>query len=388
MKRIVPALFLLLFAGRALAADEITEVYRRIYMEAEGLQQKSSAILDLVRLEDRETAPILAEALAELLQAQANYASPSEKELFARTVRVVAIALGDYKYDDAAPSLWTAIEQVPDSLAKAEALIAIGKIRALDYAERIALLLRDLNLKPTADVDAGEKLAYGAILSLEKLRDPRGFSPVFFATDAWYSQRIKQQAERSLPNIAEDPTDSIVEILGTETPARMYKALRAEIASKAPLERKAGAALLALNLGHQKMARDKVDERLYGDLRKLALRSLVSYKASGPEPVDSCLASYEKGFDDEERLLGLQALGANGSDPAARGLRDILLKLNDQQRSGLGDENRNRMAKAAIENAALSKNRLVKPVLLLIANNDKWSGGIISAAKAAQAAIP
>jgi hypothetical protein len=386
MKRF-PLAIVLALAGAVLVADETTEVYRRIYLEAEGLQQKYAAILDIARLGDRDTAPILSDALDELLRDQANYSAASDKELVARSARTLAAALGDYKYAEAAPSLWTAVEQLADPMARAEALVALGKTRSLDYAERISLLLESLNLKPTADADSGEKLAYGAILALEKLKAPRGFAPVFFAADGWYSPRVRQQAERSLPNIAEDPTDAIKAILGSETPPRMVKALKAEVASKAKVERKAEAALLALSLGHQKVGRDKAEAQTLSELRKLALRSLIAYKAKGDEPVPACEASYENGLDDEERLLGLQALGANGSDAAAKALSDIILKLNDEQRLGLGSEARNRMAKAAIENAGATGNKVAKPALILVANNDKWSGGIIAAAKSAQAAI-
>ena len=141
-----------------------------------------------------------------------------DQDLYGRTVRILAQALGDYKYADAAPVLWDAAQQVPDALARAEAIMALGKMRALDYVERIALKLRDLNLQPTQDRDAGEKLAYGCIVALDKFKDARGFSPVFFATDAWYSLRVRQEAAKALPGIADDPTDPIKDIIGAETP--------------------------------------------------------------------------------------------------------------------------------------------------------------------------
>ena len=70
-----------------------------------------------------------------------------------------------------------------------------------------------------------------------------------------------------------------------------------------------------------------------GDGKLMRAVSYPSEKASGPDPVDGCAASCRGGFDDEEKLLGLAALGANGSDPAAAVLRDILLKMNDDQKA-------------------------------------------------------
>ena len=172
------------------------------------------------------------------------------------------------------------------------------------------------------------------------------------------------------------------------SPARKLRALKAEVASKAKDERKIETAILALNLGHLKMPRDKDEAKILSELRKLALRSLVAYKASGPDPVDGCGSSYSKGFDDEERLLALSALGANGSDQSATVLRDIILQLNADQQAGIADETRNRMARAAIENTAVAKNKIVRPALLAVSIDDKWSGGIILAAKNALKAIP
>ncbi|MDP3179999.1 MAG: hypothetical protein Q8M76_18955, partial [Spirochaetaceae bacterium] len=284
--------------------------------------------------------------------------------------------------------LWDVVLQVPDSLAKAEALISIGKLRAVEYAERISLYLRDLNFSPTQDADDGEKRAYGAIIALEKLRDIRGFSPVFFASEAWYSRRVRLQAERSLLDIVDDPTDAISEIVRLETPERKLRALTAEMSSKATAARKIGVAIQALDLGHQRIARDKNEGLAFAELRKYALRSLIGYKAQGTAPVSGCKESYERGFDDEERLLGLAALGANGADPAATALRDIILKLNADQKGGITDETRNRMARAAIDNAAIAKNRILRVALMSVTSNDKWSNSIIQAAQAALKVTP
>lgn len=388
MKRIVLAFVLCASAASAALADETSEVYLMIYKQAVGISQKYSAVLNIVGLGDKETAQSLGYALEDLLRDQETYSSRADQEFYGRTVRLVAQALGDYKYSAAAPFLWDVAKQVPYPLARAEALISLGKIRALDYAERIALLLRDLNLKPTADRDEGEKIAYGAILALDRLKDVRGFSPVFFAAEGWYSQRVRLQAARSLPNIAADPTDPILQIIKDESAARKARALRAESDSSAPPERKVLAAVAALAKGHTDVPNDKNESKDLADLRKLALRMLVAQKAKADEAVDGLVASYEGGFDDEERLLALAAMGASGSDTAAGALKSIILKLDEEQRSGVTSESRNRMAKAAIENAGLTKNKAVKSALISVVSNDKWSGGIILAAQTAIKAIP
>jgi len=387
MKRVALLLILALLAFGA-AADETSEVYLMIYKQAVGISQKYSAALSLVGLNDKGTADSLAFALEELLLEQESYSSRSDQELYGRTVRLVSQALGDFKHAPSAPFLWDAVMQVPHPLARAEALISIGKIRDLRYVEPIALLLRDLNLGPTADRDEGEKLAFGAILALERLKDARGFSPVFFAAEGWYSLRVRQQASRSLPNISSDPTDPIIEIIASESAERKLRALKAESESSAPIGRKAQAALAALAKGHGDAPRDKAESQLLSDLRKLALRMLVAQKSRDDAAVGGAVASYERGIDDEERLLGLAALGSSGTDAAANALKAIILKLDAEQRSGVTSESRNRMAKAAIENAGLTKNKAVRSALSLVSANDAWSGGIILAAKEALKAIP
>jgi HEAT repeat protein len=388
MKRLF-ALLLLVAAASACIADETAEIYQTLYKQANGLPQKYAAVLNIVALNDKTTAPILASALDELLLTQKSYSSRTDADLYGQTVQVLARALGDYKYAVAAPSLWDVVQQVPDPLARAEALISIGKLRDLDYVERIALKLRDLNLQPATDADADEKIAYGAIVALDRLKDPRGFASVFFAADSWYSSRTRQQAAQSLADISDDPTAPIKEILGTEdSPARRLRALQAEAASKASDGRKIEVAVLVLNLGHLKGARDKAEAKALSDQRKLALRCLIAYKASGLDPVDGCGSSYAKGYDDEERLLALSALGVNGSDQSATLLRDIILQLDAEQQAGIADETRNRMAKAAIENTSLAKNKIVRPALLAVSMDDKWSGGIILAAKSALKDMP
>jgi HEAT repeat protein len=389
MKRIISLAVALLLSGVIFAwANEETEVYRQIYLGAEGLQQKYAAALNLIELKDRSIAPVLSEALEELLRTQNSYLEPQEKELYGRAVRMLAIALGDFKYNEAAPFLWDVVQQVSDPLAKSEAIMALGKMRATEYAERLALMLRNFDIAPGPDSSSDEKVAYGCIIALEKLKDQRGFMPVFYSMDAWYTQRVRQQAERSLPNIVADPTDSIMELLRNETAERKVSALKQNAISQAAPERKIAAALLGLTVGQANMPRDRNEAKLLSDLRKLAMRSLISFKASGDDPVTPLIAAYNNGFDDEERLVALQALGANGGDGAATALRDIILKLDRDQKSGISDETRNRMAKAAVENAGATKNRIVRPALLAVVSNDRWSGGIILAAQLAVKAIP
>jgi hypothetical protein len=364
--------------------DEMTEVYRQIYLESVSLQDKYNAAQNMIALDDKSVAPILAEAFAELLRTQNNYKDATERAVYGQTVRLLANALGQFKYTDSAAFLWDAVQQVADPLAQSESLIALGRMRALDYAERISIMLRNLNFKPTVDTDSGEKQAFGCIVALDKLKDPQGFSPVFLASDGWYSQRVKQQALRSLPNITPDPTEPVRELLTNEDPPRKIKAFQLEIASSAPEAKKKEIATLALVLGHLKSDANKPAEaKVFGDLRKLALRSLIALKATGTDAVDAELKSVMGGFDDEEKLLGFQALGVNGSDAAATAIDGVLRRLNDEVKNGVSDENKIRMGVAAVNAAGATKNAILRPALTMVASNNKWSNSVIYAAQTA-----
>ncbi len=383
MKRLFLTMaFALAIVGGFAMADEETEVYRQIYIQSEGISQKYAALVNLAGLNDKASAPVLADALRDLLATQSSYGSASEKELYGRAIRVVASSLGSYKYKEASPLLWSAVQNVSDPLARAEALMAIGAVRDLDYTERIALLLRNFDIAPSADRDADEKVAYGCIVALQKLKDARGYLAVFYATDAWYSQRTRQLALSALPHITDDPSAALTEIIRNETPERKLLALRESSLSAASAGHKAATALMALTVGLGYSPRDKAEERAMGDLKKGALRQLIALKGQGS--AEAALAerqSYERGYDDEEKLLALQALGTNGNDEAATQLRDIILALDRDVRSGVSDDRRNRMAKAAIENAAVTRNQIVKIALVTVSSDDKWSNGVILAAK-------
>lgn len=391
MKILRRTLALLTLAGviaQAAAADEMTFIYRRIYAGADTLRQKEAAVLAIAAQNDPEAAPVLEIILEDLLKTGPNVRlGTSDREIWNRLVRLTVGKLGTYRYVEAAPFAWDATVQSVDPLTRAEALMALGNMRALEYAEKISVVLRNLNFEPPTDREAGEKVAYGAILALEKLRDPVGFAPVFFASEGWYTQRIRDQALRSLPNIADDPTEPVRKILAEEAPARKVKALDFQLASKAPDEKKIELARMALDQGFSITPRDRAEGKLLRDLRVRALQGMIRLKAGGGASTARLRESYRLG-DVDERLLSLQALGVDASDESAKALSDILLDLDANQKAGLSDETRNRLVMAAIQYAGATKNRAVRAALTAISLNEKWSNSIIRAAQDALKVLP
>ncbi|MBP7094517.1 MAG: hypothetical protein KBC36_00350 [Spirochaetia bacterium] len=381
------ALALFLASVPPAAADESIFVYRRVYRYAVTLQQKYASIATIGASEDEQAAPVLAEAIEDLLSIQANYSKPSDKELLARAVREALARLGAWRYAEAAPTAWSVVEQVAEPLARAEAMMAIGSMRAVEYAPKIATLLRNLNMGPGSDPEGDGRLAYGAVLALEKLRDPVGFAPVFFASEGWYTKRVRDVAARALPNIAADPTDPVLEIVRLESLDRKIKALNLELGSGASRERKLSVVAAALSVSVDHVARDRLEQAKRTELRRLALRGFAALEGDGGALVPLFMTVHREAAEVEDKVLAMQALGVDGSDAAAVALRDILLELDAQQRRGVSDERREQLVKAGIQYARMTASAAVSTALVAVSTNDGWSNSVIALAKEALAAL-
>ncbi|MBU0926671.1 MAG: hypothetical protein KKA67_02875 [Spirochaetes bacterium] len=367
-------------------SDEMARVYGRLLLEAETVQQKYAAAASVASLDDVDVAPYIADALDWALGARSSIKAGPERETYERLTRILLKSLGDFKYTNAASSVMRAVEDSPDPLTRAEALIALGSMRAVEYAERVSLLLRDLNNQPTADRDYGEKIAYGCVLALERMRSPLGFSPLFFASEGWYSKRVREQAERSLTLVLDDPSDAVGGIIAAETPPRMIRALALELRSSAPASGKLRIASLALRRGIASSPRNRTEQTQLSELRVGAMNHIAAAGPGDGAVAPDLAEAYRIGpFD--ERLVALKALGAEKSSASAAALRDIILDLDAGQRAGLVDETRNALMKAALQNAAVNAGKELAPAIQTVLINSGWSSGVLTLASAAQKAL-
>jgi len=386
MRRI--SLVFLLIGGLAsqVFANNAARVLGFILLAAENLDQQYAATLSLVSFNDPAGAEYVSDSLEKVLEARSTIRPGAQMESYERLLRLQAKALGDWRYTNAARSLWRVVEESTEPLTRAEALIALGAIRAVEYGERIALLLRDLNARPTTSVDAGEKLAFGAILALERMRFAGGFQSVFFAVDAWYSRRIKDQAERSLPQILEDPSAELLTILRLESNPRRLRALQFALRTNLPAARKIEIAAYALNIGLTNVPIDRIDYATVANMRKLALNALVDLGDRSGNSASDFAEAYrlaERNNDIDERLLVLRAMAADRSSASARELAAIITRLNEDQKAGRVNDERNRLMQAALQNAAISANRELFTALQLVRINEGWSNTIIRLANQA-----
>lgn len=367
-------------------SDEAARVYGRILAEAGSVQEKYAAATAASAVDDPDLAPYLADALDWTLGVRSNVKPGPDRETYEQLTRILLKRLGEARYANAAASAMRAVDDSPDPLTRAEALIALGSMRATEYAERVSLLLRDLNAAPTADKAAGEQVAFGCVIALERMRSPVGFAPLFFASEGWYSRRVREQAERSLALVLADPSEAVSALLRVETPPRMLRALALELRSQAPAAGKAAVAALALGRGIAYVPRNRVEQGQLSELRVVAMNALAAAGPGDGSAAPDIAEAYRIGPTDE-RLVAMKALGAEKSSASAAALRDIIIDLNSAQKAGLVDETRNALMKAALQNAAVNAGKELAPAVQAVLINDGWSSGVLTLASAAQKAL-
>lgn len=349
--------------NQGVGADEVTAVWERLYRNASSLEQKLGIMINIVEKNDRETSDLLHESLDALLMEDINFTEATDKKIYFELLTVILQGLGKMRAFDAADTVYTVVKTFDDPLIKAEALITLGDMRARDYADDIAKLLQDLNLSPGADPDAAEKIAFGSIISLEKLAEDVGYEPVFYASMGWYSKRIKDRAKEALPLIMEDPTPVLSEIIQSGDMDIKIRALQAAEQSAAARENKIKLALTALREGLYNRSGDITMNTKLGELRMAALYLFIQHEADLPEIVPLLKDLIEFDYDEYETLTAVFALGINGSDEAATYLGELLSNFSVRQVSGVGVDDP-RLLSAVIQALGMTKNQLATPYLV------------------------
>jgi len=353
----------LMVAGTVLA-DETIEVWSRLYRTSTSLSEEFTIMQNVVQLNDHASVPLMVEALQKLLIDESTIKGATDRDTYRQYLTLLLDALGSFKATEAAPFAYQVVQTGDDPLVKAEALIALGKMRATDYVEPIVVLLNGLNLGPGASPENNEKLAYGCIIALAKMRDIRGYAPVFYSSVGWYSKRIKALAETSLADLADDPTDALISVIHSDNFSLRIRALAFEAKSKAAADRKATVALAALGEGHRTQSNDVQQNGLLSQLRTDAMTLLVQTGSKDPDAVDLLKRSAEQGLDINEKVIAVYALGTNGTDPATKALSTLLMALNDQERVGKVSGDNDRLAMATVKALGATKNKIGRPALL------------------------
>ncbi len=373
MKRFFSFLLIGLSAFGAFASEAM-DVYTFLYEQAASPQERLAVLKSLSDQNIDGAGQLYAQALTQLLQEFPSLKTTAERDAADQSARLLAQLLGNSKYTSAAGDLWRVVENFSNPLVKADALIAMGKLRNVDYAELIEKLLYDLNLKPATDPEAGEKIAYGAILALEKYQQPSGYLPVFFAATGWYNKRIREQAERSLPYIMDNPEVPLTSLIRSSayTYDIKFLALQRMEASKAPADAKARVAVIALAEGWRASTMDVKQRVQLGNSRKLAIDMIRRYKTEDTTVLPLLERSYKEGIDTEEKLNAVAALSAIGTDDAARLLSNFLLALNAKRKANNITQEDEQLVRAVIPALGATGKSVARPALQAVEYQD-WT---------------
>ncbi|MDR2258541.1 MAG: hypothetical protein LBE14_05270 [Treponema sp.] len=341
MKRFLIILLITVSAAVCFAASEELEIYSYLYNGALTNTEQLAILQNVAELKLTGAGEFYADALHRLVLDYQNIRNVTEKSAADEQAQLLAELLGNEKYNAAAADLWRTVESFSDPLVKAEALMALGKMRAAAFLPQVIRLLSDLNTTSTPDRLTGERIAFGAIIALEKYQDPSGYLPVYFASTGWYSDRIKSQALKSLAIISADPTEPMVQIIrsGGYTYEIKLGALQTIESSGAANASKAGGAVAALSEGWRASTTDVRQRTNLNQMRKLAMDMIKRY-GTDDEAVYPLLERSYKQFaerndgDRDESLNAITTLAVLGTDESARRLSSYLMTINQKLQSG------------------------------------------------------
>ena len=359
------------------AGTEEVDMYRVLY----NAMQTNAAQLDILQhiAEAKLTGAgeFYAQALRDLVSKYGSIRNVTERNAADEQAIILSALLGAEKYTQAAPDLWLVVNGFSAPLVKAEALMALGKIRAVNYLPQVIRVLESVNASPTTDRLTGERVAFGAIIALEKYQDPQGYLPVFFAATGWYSNRIKDQASKSLPFIAKDPTPYMTEVVrgsGYNYPTKYVALQTIEAAPGLDNSNKVSVAVAALAEGWRATTSDLQLRNTLANMRLLSIRMINKYKTADESIYPLLERSFTQGAMDE-KLAAVAALAAQGTDESARRLSKFLMDLNARRQSGNIRQEDEQMVRALIPALGQTGRPIGRPALNAVVSLD-WTPAV------------
>ena len=375
-----PIFCIVLFTVIAVApgAAQDVETFTALYNGAEGISDQL-AILErasAAQLSDAEE--FFANALRRLLTEYPTIRSPQNRNAADAIALLLAEELGNRKYPAAGQNLWRVVEVFSNAVVKADALIALGKMGAVDLFPQVVQILQDMNAHPTPDRQVGERIAFGAILSLENYGKIEGYLPVYFASTGWYSDRVRNQAVASMEVLAEDPTEQLIAVIRGSSYSydAKYRALYdAEANSRISSQAKAQVAVAALDEGWRAATRDPRYRTVLTNMRKLAVSMINRYRTEDAVVYPLLERSYRYGTDTQEKLDAIAALAALGTDEAVQRLSNFIMIINGRLQATAINADDQQMIRAlisAVGNSGNPQGRLALRTVLAL----NWTNAI------------
>jgi hypothetical protein len=331
-KAIIVLLLLCFVSALGFSGTEEVDVYAYLYRTSITNSAQLDILQNMAEAKLTGAGEFYASALRRLVSEYSNIKNATEKNAAAEQAMILSALLGAEKYTPAAPDLWLVVDGFSEPLVRAEALMALGRIRATNYLPQVIRVLDNMNLKPTADRLYGERVAFGAIISLEKYQDPSGYLSVFLASAGWYSQRIRNQATKSLPFIAKDPSPFMLEVVKSVKYDYQTKYMALQNIDKVNVDNKnkGEIAVAALAEGQKAVGNDVQLSTTLANMRKQALGMINRYRPNDQSIYQLMERSYTNGFDLQEKILAVNAISSQRTDEAADLLSRFLTALNER----------------------------------------------------------
>lgn len=383
-KRLISLLATLIFILLSVPvfSNEMAAVWSRIYNTTDQLEAKISVMQDIIDLHDRGMEPVITEALKEVLYSFNESQSFNERRQYDDLTRMMIRELGSLKAVDAAPEMYYVMENTEDEFLRSVAIVGIGTAGARDYADEIAEHLRYINsdIIRIENNEQRRSVIDACILSLERLKHPVGFEPVFFTSIGRYARESVKKAERALQNMVEDPTDLVVDIIKADNTFEMrLAALGVEERSKASPERQAEAAAAAIEVSLIYNAATPA-ERQYQTRTKIKSAELIrDLGIANEQAVEWLGMMLNSSTNVNELVISLQALGTYSSDAAVEVLSAYLSYHSDRRASGLQYKDE-RAIRECINALGNTGNPLGKAALMMVEYSN-WSSQTIRMAK-------
>ncbi|HCC36806.1 MAG TPA: hypothetical protein DEQ14_03890 [Treponema sp.] len=393
MKKLLVAGLLMCVGFFGFAAPEDLNVYSYLYSSAQTHESQLALLQAMAELKLSGGGEFYSGALRRLVMEYPNIKSATEKNCADDQAVLLASLLGQEKYATAAPDIWRLMNTFSDPLVKAEALMALGQIRATAYLPQVIRVLDELNSTPSQDRLSGERIAFGAIIALEKYQDISGYLPVYFASVGWYTDRVKNQARQSLAVIAADPTEPLINIItGSgyiyETKLAALNALESSSVSNSA---KSSAAAAALNEGWKASTSDVRQRGLLNNIRKMAMDMIRRYGAADDTVYPLLERSYtqyaDRDGDRDEALDAIATLRVLATEKAAASLSRFLMNLNAKLQSGRVSQKDENLVRAVIPALGATKQASARQALNAV-NGLDWTPAVKNIAREALRQIP
>jgi HEAT repeat protein len=385
-------IFSFMVVAMTVSAQTESDTYISMYDSVETVTDKLEIVREAPEEDGANMGPFYAHVLDRTLVEYSQNSSPLEIRAADSIVRIAVENLGKAEYTDAAPNMWRAVTSISDPLPRASALAALGQVKMANYFPSIKQILLDKNIRPVIHDHLGvERLVYGAIAALENFGDSDGYAPVFFASQGWYSRRIRQQAAAALERISPDPSDSLIAVIKSSTYNYENKlaALNSIAASSVPDEKKAEAAASALSEGWRMSSGNIKDQGILSALREKAIPMIGQYGVpDGNTGIYQLLdRSYKNGYREDEKINAVRTLGALATVDSVTLLSSYLYTMNGLLQDGSLNPVAERLIREIIP--ALGATRLPEAgPALRITSNINWTTAIKRLVREALQNIP